>query len=223
MNTLAIDVGGSHVKIRLSGDGERRAVNSGPEMTPTQMVSAVKELAAGWTWDQVTVGLPSVVRDDRVVLEPVHLGPGWVHFDFGAAFDCPVRVVNDAAMQALGSYQGGTMLFLGLGTGLGSAMVADGVLLPMELGHLPYRKDRTYEEYLGESGRKRMGASKWERHVWHVVAILRAALQPTDLVIGGGNAKRLDAVPDGVRRGDNLNAFVGAFRLWQSLDERSTG
>ncbi len=214
MPILAVDVGGSHVKILLSGEARRRRVESGPTMTPQQMVDAVQNLASGWTWDRVTIGVPSVVQDHRVLLEPVHLGEGWVNFDFAAGFGCPVRVINDAAMQALGSYHGGTMLFLGLGTGLGTAMVAEGVVLPMELGHLPYRDGLTFEEYLGEQGRKRLGAARWRKHVWRVVEKLRAALQPNDVVIGGGNAKKLGSLPEGTRMGDNANAFLGAFRLW---------
>jgi predicted NBD/HSP70 family sugar kinase len=222
MKVLAIDVGGSHVKALLSGEREHRKADSGPDMTPDEMVEKVRDMTADWSWDRVAIGFPAVVRQDRITTNPRHLGDGWVGFDFAEAFQCPVRIINDAAMQALGSYQGGTMLFLGLGTGLGSAMVADGVVLPMELAHLPYRKRRTYEDYLGERGYDRMGETKWRKHVWRVVALLRAALQPDEVVIGGGNVKKLDDAPDGVRLGRNSNAFIGGFRLWQSPNARST-
>lgn len=223
MKVLAIDVGGSHVKVLLSGEHEHRKADSGPDMTPAQMVEAVQQLTHDWSWDRIAIGFPAVVKQNRITTNPKHLGAGWVGFDFADAFKCPARVINDAAMQALGSYQGGKMLFLGLGTGLGSAMVADGVVLPMELAHLPYRKKRTYEDYLGERGYDRMGEEKWRKHVWRVVELLRAALQPDEVVIGGGNARRLDDPPDGVRLGANANAFIGGFRLWQSPDSRSKG
>jgi predicted NBD/HSP70 family sugar kinase len=221
MKILAIDVGGSHVKVLLSGETEHRKVDSGPDMTPDQMVEAVKRLTTDWSWNRIAIGFPAVVKRNRIVTEPRHLGPEWVDFDFETAFGCPVRVINDAAMQALGSWRGGKMLFLGLGTGLGSAMVAEGVVLPMELAHLPYRKQRTYEDYLGERGLDRMGLDKWRKHVWRVVGLLRAALQPDEVVIGGGNPRQLDDAPDGVRLGQNANAFIGGFRLWQPPDSRS--
>jgi predicted NBD/HSP70 family sugar kinase len=221
MKVLAIDVGGSHVKALLAGESEPRKVESGADMTPDDLVQKVHELAEGWTWDHVAIGFPAVVKHNHITSDPVHLGRGWVDFDFQAAFNMPVRVINDAAMQALGSYQGGKMLFLGLGTGLGSAMVTNGEVLPMELAHLPYRKHRTYEEYLGEDGMHRMGEKKWRKHVWRVVDLFRNALQPDEIVIGGGNAKRLDDPPDGVRLGENANAFIGGFRLWQSPNLRS--
>ncbi len=221
MKVLAIDVGGSHVKVLLSGESRHRKADSGPDMTPTQMVAAVRTLTTDWEWDRIAIGFPAVVKQNRITTNPRHLGDGWVGFDFAGAFQCPVRVINDAAMQALGSYQGGTMLFLGLGTGLGSAMVTEGVVLPMELAHLPYRKHRTYEDYLGERGYDRMGEKKWRKHVWRVVSLLSAALQPDEVVIGGGNARKLDDPPDGVRLGANTNAFIGGFRLWQSPDSRS--
>src|SRR5215469_11158640 len=214
MSVLAVDVGGTHVKILASGETERREFSSGPEMTAQQMVEQVKALAAGWAFDRVTVGYPGPVLHNRPVAEPHNLGPGWVGFDFEGAFGRPVIMMNDAAMQALGSYNGGKMLFLGLGTGLGSAMIVNGIVEPMELGHLPYKKG-TYESYVGRRGLERDGKKKWRRHVDDVVAQLIAALEPDDTVIGGGNVRKLDALPPGSRAGDNDNAFCGGFRLWE--------
>jgi polyphosphate glucokinase len=216
MKILAIDVGGSHVKLLVSGGRTPREFKSGPSMTPRQMVRKVKRLTADWTFEVISIGYPGVVVGDRIVAEPPNLGPGWVGFDFRRALGRRVKVVNDAAMQALGEYQGGRMLFLGLGTGLGSAMVSDGRLEPMELGHLPYRKDRTYEDYLGLAGLKRLGERKWRKHVWGVVELFRRALQPESVVLGGGNARRLSHPPRGVRFGANANAFVGGFKLWEA-------
>jgi len=210
---LAVDVGGSHVKVLASGEAERRRVPSGPTMTAAEMVSAALGAAAGWRWDVVAVGVPAPVHGSRVVSEPVNLGPGWVGFDFEQAFGAPTRVVNDAAMQALGSYEGGTMLFLGLGTGLGSALIADGRIEPMELGHLPFKK-RTFEDYLGEQGRKRLGMKRWQRLVAEAVEHLSAALEPDTIVLGGGNAVKLGELPANTRLGRNDNAFTGGFRLW---------
>jgi polyphosphate glucokinase len=181
------------------------------------MVAGVKKLAKDWRYDAVSIGYPGVVVGDRPVADPYNLGNGWAGFDFGAAFKCPVKVINDAAMQALGSYKHGKMLFLGLGTGLGSAMVVDGIVEPMELGHLPYRK-LTFEDYVGVTGRKRLGQKKWEQAVKDVIARLIAALEPEDMVLGGGNVKKLKKLPPGCRAGDNLNAFVGGFRLWAKTD-----
>jgi polyphosphate glucokinase len=210
---LAVDVGASHVKALLSGESQRRRGPSGPDMTAAEMVAAVLELAGGWEWDAVSVGVPAPVRDGRVVTDPVNMGRGWAGFDFEAAFGKPTRVVNDAAMQALGSYEGGKMLFLGLGTGLGSAFAVDGRIAPMELGHLPYRK-ATFETYVGEAGLKHRGPERWREHVEATLAALMAALQPDYVVLGGGNAKKLDELPERVRLGANNNAFVGGFRLW---------
>ncbi len=179
------------------------------------MVAAVKRMADGWSYDAVSIGYPGAVVRDRPVAEPHNLGRGWVGFDYKKAFGKPVRIVNDAAMQALGSYEGGRMLFLGLGTGLGSALIIDGVMEPLELAHLPYRKGRTYEDYLGRRGLKKFGRKKWRRHVKDVVEQLMAALQVEYVVIGGGNAKELDEYPPGARPGANANAFIGGFRLWQ--------
>jgi polyphosphate glucokinase len=219
MNVLVIDVGGTHVKILASGQRLPRAFASGPELTAGQMVAGVRKLAVGWKYQAVAIGYPGPVLRNRPVAEPHNLGAGWVGFDFGKAFGCPVRVVNDAAMQALGSYEGGKMLFLGLGTGLGSTMIVDGIVEPMELGHLPYRK-ATYEDYVGERGLQRRGKKKWRQHVADVVARLVVALEPDDVVLGGGNARKLDPLPPGCRLGDNANAFAGGFRLWQPEPRR---
>jgi len=214
---LAVDVGGTHVKVLATGQRTPRKIPSGPAMTAREMVRAVKRLAAGLRYDVVSIGYPGVCIHGRPIAEPHNLGPGWVGFNFARAFGRPVRIVNDAAMQALGSYRRGRMLFLGLGTGLGSAMIIDGVLEPMELGHLPYKKGRTFEDYVGVRGLERLGRKRWRRHVADVVERLRAALEPDEVVIGGGNAVRLVRLPDGVRLGSNRNAFTGGFRLW---DER---
>ena len=216
---LVVDVGGTSVKILATGQGERRSFPSGPELTPGLMVSGVKKLAADWTYDVISIGYPGPVLRDRPVAEPYNLGRGWVGFDFAGAFGHPVKVINDAAMQALGSYEGGKMLFLGLGTGLGTAMIVDGIVEPMELGHLPYKK-HTYEDYVGLAGLKRYGKKKWRHHVADVVKRLVAALEPDDTVIGGGNVSKLKELPPNCRQGDNSNAFRGGFRLWD--DKRGT-
>jgi polyphosphate glucokinase len=215
MKVLVIDVGGTHVKILATGQKAAREFESAPQMTPEQMVAGVKTLAGAWRYDAVSVGYPGAVLRNRPVGEPYNLGRGWVDFDFGAAFGCPAKIINDAAMQALGSYHEGNMLFLGLGTGLGTAMVFNGIVEPMELAHLPYRK-ATFEDYVGRRGLERLGRKKWRRHVHEVIELLRAALLPDDIVIGGGNAARLPDLPAGCRRGDNANAFVGGFRLWKA-------
>jgi polyphosphate glucokinase len=213
-NVLAVDVGGSHVKLLVSGcECEPRRFASGPELTPQAMVEHVVVLSGDWSYDTVSVGVPAPVHAGHVVAEPVNLGSGWVGFDFEAAFDKPTKVVNDAAMQALGSYEGGKMLFLGLGTGLGSALVADGIIVPTELAHLPFRK-ATFEDYVGERGRNRLGKKKWRRAVAEAIERLTAALEPDYVVLGGGNAKKLGDLPVNVRLGTNDNAFLGAFRLW---------
>jgi glucose-6-phosphate isomerase len=218
MNVLVVDVGGTHVKLLASGQTERRRFVSGPTLTAERMVAGVKELAADWTYDVVAIGYPGPVLHGRPVAEPHNLVPGWVGFDYQSAFGCPVKVINDAAMQALGSYRGGKMLFLGLGTGLGSTLVVEGMVEPMELGHLPYRKG-TYEDYIGRRGLERVGKKKWRRYVADVVGRLIAALQPDDVVLGGGNVKKLDALPPRCRTGDNANAFQGGFRLWEEGDD----
>jgi polyphosphate glucokinase len=210
---LVVDVGGSHVKVLASGQREPRKFVSGPTLTPRQMVAGVEKLVGGWKYDVVSIGYPGLVVHGRPVAEPHNLGRGWVRFDYRAAFRRPVRIINDAAMQALGSYEGGKMLFLGLGTGLGSALVVDGVVEPMELGHLPYKKG-TYEDYVGQRGLDKRGKKKWRRHVADVVAGFVAALEPDDVVLGGGNVRKLKELPPGCRAGDNANAFEGGFRLW---------
>lgn len=212
---LVIDVGGNHVKVLASGATEARRFSSGLTLTPARMVRGVKKLTKDWAYDAISIGYPGLVVHQRVAAEPKNLGRGWVGFDFSKAFGLPVTLVNDAAMQALGSYDGGRMLFLGIGTGLGSAMIVNGQLEPMELAHLPYRKGRTYEDYVGVRGYKRLGKHKWRKHLRRVIALLRAALEPDYVVLGGGNAVRLGRLPDGVRLGNNANAFVGGARLWQ--------
>ena len=220
-NVLVIDVGGTSVKILATGQTEHRSFPSGPTMTPRRMVSEVKKLAAGWMHDLVSIGYPGPVLRGRPVSEPHNLGSGWVGFDFATAFGRPVQVINDAAMQALGSYKGGKMLFLGLGTGLGTAMIVDGVVEPMELGHLPYKKG-TYEDYVGRAGLERFGKKKWRRNVTDVVTRLIAALEPDDTVIGGGNVAKLEALPPQCRACDNSNAFRGGFRLWEDENAAPT-
>lgn len=212
---LAIDVGGSHVKTRLSSGGEERRVDSGPDMTGARMIEAVKALTADLAFDVVSIGYPGPVVRNRIALEPRNLGKGWVGCDFEAAFGKPVKVVNDALMQAIGSYEGGRMLFLGLGTGLGAAMIVENACLPMELAHLPYRKGGSFEAYVGERGLEKRGRKKWRKYVSDVVARLSAALQADYVVIGGGNVEHLDTLPPNARRGDNENAFRGGFRLWR--------
>jgi polyphosphate glucokinase len=214
VNVLAIDIGGTNVKILASGQKAPRKFPSGPQLTPRQMAAGVKRLARGWKFEAVSIGYPGMVIHNRPVAEPRNLGRGWIGFDYRAAFGKPVKIVNDAAMQALGSYKGGKMLFLGLGTGLGSTVIADGIVEPMELAHLPYRKG-TYEDYVGLRGLKKRGKKKWRRHVNDVVAQLTSALEPDDIVLGGGNVKKLKEMPKGCRQGNNANAFLGGFRLWE--------
>ena len=214
MNVLVIDVGGTHVKILATGQKERREFESGPTTTPGGMVAGVKRLARGWRFDVVSIGYPGLVLGGRIAAEPHNLAPGWIGFDFERAFGRPVKVANDAAMQALGSYVKGTMLFLGLGTGLGSALVVDGHVVPMELAHLSYG-DATIEDYVGLRGLERLGKKKWRKHVAFMVERFTAALHPDEVVIGGGNAKKLKELPSGCRAGDNDNAFIGGFRMWE--------
>ncbi len=216
MKILVIDVGGTNIKLKLSDQPEVRKVPSGPLLSAQQMVDGVQARTGDWSYDAVTIGFPGPVHNGQILKEPVNLGRGWVGFDYAKALGKPVRIINDAAMQALGSYQGGRMLFLGLGTGLGSCMILDGVIAPMELGHLPYKKGRTFEDYVGNLGMKRLGRRKWQAHVFDVVARLRAALLPEYVVLGGGNVKKLDELPPGCRAGDNDNAFVGGGRLWEA-------
>ncbi|HEV2984190.1 MAG TPA: hypothetical protein VGX46_07370 [Vicinamibacterales bacterium] len=216
MRILVVDVGGSHVKVLATGHHTPIKIPSGPDMTPAAMVRDVRSATRAWRYEAVSIGYPGAVLHGRPVAEPRNLGAGWVGFNFRKAFGCSVKVVNDAAMQASGSYEGGRMLFLGLGTGLGSAMIIDGVLEPMELAHLPYRKGRTYEEYVGKTGLKRLGKKKWRRTVVDVLKRLKTALEVNDVVVGGGNAKLLRNLPSGIRLGRNANAFVGGYRLWKA-------
>ncbi|MGD0695090.1 MAG: 6-phosphogluconolactonase [Terriglobia bacterium] len=212
---LVIDVGGTHVKLLATGRSQPVKIPSGPKMTPKAMVSAVRKATAGWKYSAVSIGYPGPVMHGRPVSEPANLGRGWVGFDFKKAFGHPVKVRNDAALQALGSYKGGRMLFLGLGTGLGSALIADGILEPMELAHLPYKK-KTYEDYVGLRGLKRFGKKRWRAEVTEVVRELKKATEADYVVLGGGNAKLIKKLPPGARRGDNTNTFRGGFRLWQT-------
>jgi len=220
MKVLVIDVGGTHVKVLATGQKEHREFASGPAMTPQQMVEGVLHVVDGWTYEVISMGYPGPVLRGKPVAEPHNLGKGWVGFDFEAAFKCPVKILNDAALQALGSYRGGRMLFLGLGTGLGSALIVDGILEPMELGHLPYKK-QTFEDYVGVRGLKRLGKKKWRKHVAEVVDRLSAAVQAEEVVLGGGNVKRLKELPPNCREGDNDNAFVGGFRLWEPAEAKT--
>jgi polyphosphate glucokinase len=214
MKILVIDIGGTNVKMLASGKETPRKFPSGPKMTPEQMVDGVLSATKDWDYEAVSIGFPGPILCGQPMTEPVNLGPGWMGFDFEAAFRLPVRVVNDAGMQALGSYQGGKMLFLGLGTGLGAAVIMDGNLEALELGRFYYKK-HTLEHYLGNRALKRQGRKKWRRHVEEVVERLVAALKPDDVVLGGGNVKKLIRLPPGTRAGDNANAFLGGFRLWQ--------
>jgi polyphosphate glucokinase len=217
---LAIDVGGSHVKVMTNTGRTKREFVSGPDLSPKSMVKQIKAMTKDWSYDAVSVGFPGPVVRDRPLAEPWNLGRGWAGFDFGKAFGHPTKVVNDALMQALGSYDGGKMLFLGLGTGLGSAMIVDGELEPMELGHLPYKNGKTFEDFVGAAGLKRHGKKKWRHNVADVVKRLSAALQPEYVVLGGGNAEKLGTLPPKARLGNNANAFEGGFRLWKSSSIR---
>lgn len=212
---LAIDVGGTHVKLRSSTSEERREFDSGPTLTAAAMAEGVKRLTSDWSFDRVTIGLPTPIVDNRPAHEPVNLGTGWVDFDFQAACGVPTKLINDAAMQAVGSYAGGRMLFLGLGTGLGSCFIVDHHIVPMELAHLPYRKGKTFEDYVGLRGLERLGKKSWRKHVTAVATILGAALLPDEIVFGGGNAHQLKELPPRCRLGDNTLAFIGGFRLWE--------
>jgi len=221
VNVLVIDIGGTHVKLLVTGQDEPREFESGPTLTPERMVAGVKKVGQGWKYDVISMGYPGVVLHGRPIAEPHNLGKGWVSFDYEGRLGRPVKIINDAAMQALGSYKGGKMLFLGFGTGLGSTLIADGVVEPMELGHLPYKKG-TYEEYVGQRGLEKRGKNEWRRYVADVVARLTAALEPDDVVLGGGNVRKLKQLPPGCRAGDNSNAFVGGFRLWEEAPAGKT-
>ena len=220
MKILAIDIGGTHVKIYATGHLEAIKLPSGSTLTPKKMVKAVREASAAWNYSVVSIGYPGPVVHGKPLHDPANLGKGWVGFDFAKAFGCPVKIINDAAMQALGSYRGGRMLFLGLCPGLGSALIVDGVLEPMELAHLPYKHGRTFEEHVGAAALKRRGEKKWIKAVYEVVAELKYALQADYVVLGGGNAKRLIKLPPGTFAGDNENACQGGFRLWHSERQR---
>jgi polyphosphate glucokinase len=223
MKVLVIDIGGTSVKFLASGQTEQRKFPSGKGMTPSMMVARVKQIAKDWEYDVVSIGYPGPVRHGRPAAEPHNLAKGWVGFDFQAAFGCPVKMINDAAMQALGSYRGGTMLFLGLGTGLGAALVVDGTLVPLELGHLSIAK-KTFEDDLGACGIERLGRNKWQKRVAATTERFVSALLLDDVVLGGGNAKKLRKLPQGARMGDNANAFLGGFRLWEGAKSAdSTG
>jgi predicted NBD/HSP70 family sugar kinase len=216
MNVLVIDVGGTNIKLLATGHDEIRRIPSGLFMTAHQMVEEVAEATRDWEFEAVSIGYPGPVLKGSPAQEPKNLGPGWVAFDFQAHLGRPVRIINDAAMQALGSYEGGQMLFLGLGTGLGSALILDGVVTPLEIAHLPYKKKRTFEDYVGTRGLRRMGKKKWRLAVEDVVARLKNAFLADYVMLGGGNAKKLDRLPSGARLGDNKNAFRGGFRLWEN-------
>jgi polyphosphate glucokinase len=216
LRVLAIDVGGSHVKTRVSTRRQIRQFESGPDLTAGQMVKRVQQLTGDWIYDVVSIGYPGVVMHNKVLIEPHHLGGGWVGFDFPRAFGRPTRIMNDAVMQAIGTYEGGRMLFLGLGTGLGSALIIDGIVAPMELAHLPFKKGRAYEYYAGEAGRRRLGANKWSKIVGEIVKRFSTALEADYVVIGGGNARKLRRLPKIARLGNNDFAFIGGFRVWQT-------
>jgi predicted NBD/HSP70 family sugar kinase len=220
LKVLVLDVGGHNVKLLATGHGEPRKVPSGPTLTPSRMARAVMRAVADWEYEAVSIGFPGPVRGGHPAHEPHNLGRGWVRFDYAKAFSRPVRIVNDAVMQALGSYRGGRMLFLGLGTGLGAALVVEGHVQPLEIAHLPYRSGRTYEELLGKRAQERMGKKRWRRMVAEIVPRLLDAFQVDEVVIGGGNAKQLKELPRGARLGDNANAFVGGYRLWEAASDR---
>ena len=220
MRILVIDVGGTHVKVLVSGAHAPRKFDSGPKLTPAQLVSGVKAITRDWRYEGVSIGYPGPVLRNRPIVEPFNLGKGWVGFNFDRAFGSPVKVINDAAMQALGSYKKGKMLFIGLGTGMGTAVVIDGIVEPMELGHLPYKKG-TYEDYVGRRSLEKRGKKKWRKLVFEVVEKMAEALEPDEIVLGGGNIKKLKELPPHCRAGDNMNAFIGGFRLWEA--DRSPG
>lgn len=214
MKVLVIDIGGTNVKMLASGQGQRTRFPSGPRLTPAQMVARVKKLAANWQYDAISLGVPGPVLLGQLIANPRNLGPGWVGFDFSAAFGVPVKLVNDAAMQALGSYRGGKLIFVGLGTGLGTAMVIDGKAESREIAHFPYKRG-TYEDYVGARAMKRLGKKRWRKHVDEIITNFVTKVHADDVVVGGGNAKKLKKLPKGCRAGDNANAFLGGFRLWE--------
>ena len=215
LKILVVDVGGTNVKAIATGVEARRKFASGSKLTPERMVAGVKALAAEWQYDVVSVGYPGPLVRQRIAAEPHNLGSGWAGFDFAAAFGCPVKLINDAAMQALGGYRGGKMLFLGFGTGLGTTLIEGGVVEAMELGHAPYKK-HTFEDYVGAAALKRMGKKRWRGHALDVIAHFREVMQPDDILLGGGNTKKITTLTEGCRRGHNSDAFTGGFRLWGS-------
>ncbi len=216
MKVLTIDIGGSHIKLLASGQKRPITIDSGKHIGPRELVEVVSKATAKWKYDVVSIGYPGVVKNGRPIEDAPNLGRGWVRFNFAKAFGHPVQIINDAAMQALGSYHGKRMLFLGLGTGLGSTLILDGIIHTMELGDLPFRKGRSYAQYLGKPGLKRLGRARWRRNVMQAVKLLKAAVQPDYVVLGGGQAKLLTKLPRGFIRGGNQNAFKGGFRLWDA-------
>lgn len=219
MKILVVDVGGTHIKVSSTDHPDPVKIRSGHSMTPEKIVLDVKEETSGWQYEALTIGYPGAVLHGRIASEPFNLGHGWVGYDFKKSFNCPVKIINDAAMQALGSYKGGRMLFIGLGTGLGTALIVDGIIEPMELAHLPYKKGRTYEDYAGLRGLKKYGKKKWRNNVNDVVCKLKTALEADYVVLGGGNARLIKKFPEGTLRGKNSNAITGGFRIWASGDK----
>lgn len=214
MKILVVDIGGNNVKVKVTGHDEKRKFSSSPTLSAPTMVDEVKQITGDWEYEAVSIGFPGPVRNDRPIYEPINLGEGWVDYDYEAAFGHPVKMINDAAMQALGSYDGGTMLFLGFGTGLGTTLISNHTVVPMELAHLPYKKSKTFEDYVGKRGLDRLGKKQWSREVARVIDMLRDTFHPEYIVLGGGNTKKLKTLPPGVQVGDNENAFIGGFRLW---------
>jgi len=221
--TLVLDVGGHHVKVYASDHPEPREIATGPKFTPPMLVREVGRLVSDWAYSRVAIGYPGPVRKGRPAEEPLHLGPGWTSYDFEKGFKLPVRIVNDAAMQALGSYRGGDMLFLGLGTGLGSALIVEGVLQPLQLEAVPYRKGKTVEAYVGEAGLESLGHKKWRSHVRRVVALLCYIVQADYVILGGGNARLLKKLPPDCFLGENALAFPGGLRAWEGLPAELRG
>lgn len=220
MHVLAIDIGGTHVKALATGQSVPRKFASGPSLTPKRMISEIRALTWDWHYNVISIGYPGPVHGGRIVSDPWNLGKGWIGFDFQKAFNCPVKIINDAAMQALGSYEGGKTLFLGLGTGLGSALIVDGIVEPMELGHLPY-KQSTFEDYVGVRGLRKYGRQRWLSYVTDMIRRLTAAIEPDEVVLGGGNGHKVADLLPGHRVGNNSNAFLGGFRLWEKRPAKS--
>lgn len=220
---LAIDIGGSHVKARISSDPEKRRFVSGADLTPKQMVDGMKELVGDWKYNMISIGIPAPIKNNTAIIDPVNLGDGWAGFDFSDAFGLPTKIINDAAMQAIGSYEGGSMLFLGLGTGLGTCMIDSHIVHPTEIAHMPYKDGKTYEDWVGEASLDEIGKKAWKQEVFEVAETLYKGLLPDYIVLGGGNTKKFksdEVLPDFCRRGDNLNAFLGGFRMWERQWEK---